>query len=583
MNTHERFRIRSLVLAIAAAFSAGNGIANAQTITPVASCASLATMAFPDTTITDTQLLPAGPTTIIGTTAPGTTLPVFGTFNGTLPVPICRVRGTIKPTSVSNIIFEVWMPVSTWNGKFNGVGNGGTAGNLGLNSMTTDLGRGYATAVTDTGHQSNNSAFAAVSPELIEDFAHRGYHLTTVVGKQIVTAYYGQAPTYSYFTGCSTGGAEALSEAEFYPEDYDGIAAGAPANHYSLMWPGEVWPSWAALPDPAGMRSKLPALNAAAVAACDATDGLMDGLVSDPRKCGWDPVNIQCTGADNPSCLTPAQVNIARLIYAGFKDPTSGAQIWPPYLLGSEDQWGGHLTQSGNPPVNYFQYFVYGNPTWSYDDPTFNMQSAATVNQIYAADATFQPRLDSINPDIRPFGWNGRKLIWYHGWKDQNISPLNSIVFYSQVVAKVAGYPYGFPSAITEQSPIYKAALQKTQNFARLFMVPGMQHCNGGPGPNTFDYLTALEQWVEHGVAPDQMIASHSTGGVVDRTRPLCPYPKVANYIGTGSMNDAANFVCGPEPACVSGACASSAQASCENGVHEDGVSGYVCAPSVSE
>jgi len=541
-------------------------------------------MAFPDTTITDTQLVGPGSTTIVGTTAPGTTTPVFGTATVNLPVAICRVRGTIKPTSVSNIIFEVWLPVSTWNGKFNGVGNGGTAGSLGLNSMTPDLARGYATAVTDTGHQSNNSSFGLV-PELIEDFAHRGYHLTTVVGKQITAAYYGQAPTYSYFTGCSTGGAEALSEAEFYPDDYDGIAAGAPANHYSLMWPGEVWPSWASIPDPAGMKTKLSALNAAAVAACDATDGLVDGLVSDPRKCSWDPVNIQCpAGTDTTSCLTPTQVNIARLIYAGLKDPTTGQQIWPPYLLGSEDQWTGHITQSGNPPVGYHAYFLYNNPNWSYTDPTFNQQSVQTINELYAGDAKYQPSLDSINPDLRPFGWNSnRKLIWYHGWKDQNISPLNSIVFYSQVVAKLAGYPYGFPPAITEQSPIYKAALQKTQNFARLFMVPGMQHCNGGPGPATFDYLTALEQWVEHGVAPTQMLGSHSTGGVVDLTRPICMYPQVANYTGTGSIKDAANFVCGPAPTCVSGACASSMQASCENGVHEDGVPGYVCAPSASE
>jgi feruloyl esterase len=549
MNTDDRWRTRSLALAIGAAISTGYGIANADTTTAVASCESLATLAFPDTTITAAQQLPAGPTTIIGTTAPNTTAPVFGTFNGTIPVPICRVRGTIKPTSVSNIIFEAWMPVSGWNGKFLVTGRGGTAGSLGLSDLVGSVGQGYAGATTDTGHQSNDSAFALVSDELVEDFAHRGYHLTTQVGKQVIAAYYGAPASRSYFTGCSTGGAEALSEVQRYPDDFDGIVAGAPANHYSLMWPGEVFPSWVDQSDFAALTTKLPALNQAAVAACDATDGLVDGLVSDPRKCSWDPVSIQCpTGVDNTSCLNPAQVAQVRRIYQGFADAFTGAQIWPPYLRGSEDQWGGHLSQgtgaNGNPPVNYFRFFVYKNPSWFYTDPAFNMDSAATLNDIYAADLHYAPILDSVDPDLRPFGWNGRKIIMYHGWKDQNIAPLNSVNYYNQVVARVAGFSNGFPSAITEQSPLYKAALKKTQNFARLFMVPGMQHCNGGPGPNTFDALGALVQWVENGVAPDQIMATHSTAGVVDRTRPLCTYPKVATYTGTGSINDAANFVC---------------------------------------
>jgi Tannase and feruloyl esterase len=533
MKTSARWRLRPLVLAIAAA-----------TTTPVAaatSCESLAALAFPDTTITAAQTLPPGPATILGTTAPGTIAPVFGTFNGTLPVSICRVRGAIKPTSVSNIIFEVWMPVSNWNGKFNGVGNGGTAGSLGLNSMVANLGRGYATAVTDTGHQSGNSSFALVSPELIEDFAHRAYHVTTQVGKLIVAAYYGAAPRYSYFTGCSTGGAEALSEAQRYPDDYDGIVAGAPANHYTLMWPGEVYPSWVSQSGPAALISKLPALNKAAVAACDATDGLVDGLVSDPRKCTWDPASIQCTAGDNASCLTAEQVSQVKKIYAGFKDPATGAQIWPPYMRGSEDQWGGHITQgtgpNGNPPVNYFRYFVYDNPSWFYTDPGFNMESAATLDQIYDADLEFKQRLDSIDPDLGPFEARGGKLIHYHGWKDQNIAPLNSINYYESVLA---AHRPGSGKGIGED----RVALRQTQGFYRLFMAPGMQHCGGGPGPNTFDSLGALEQWVEHGVAPDRMIASHSTGGVVDITRPLCPYPQAAVYTGTGSISDAANFVC---------------------------------------
>jgi feruloyl esterase len=532
MNTYDRWRTRSLVLAFAGATTAPALAAT--------SCESLATLAFPDTTIyapipafpvttitttiTDAQELPAGPATIPGTTGPGGF--VGSGFSGTLPVAICRVRGTIKPTSVSNIIFEVWMPVSTWNGKFNAVGRGGTAGSLGLNSMVTPVGLGFASAVTDTGHESNDSSFALVSPELIEDFAHRSYHLTTVVGKQIMAAYYGTAPSYSYFTACSTGGAEALSQAQRYPGDYDGIVAGAPAHHYTLMWPGEVWPSWVSQSDPAALITKLPALNAAAVAACDAVDGTVDGIIDDPRKCVFDPATIQCAAGDNLSCLTPMQVSQVKKIYAGFRDPSTGAQIWPPYMIGSEDQWSGHISQNGSPPVNYFRYFVYDNPSWYYTDPAFNMESVATVNDIYAADRKFAYLLDSIDPDLTAFEKMGGKLIMYHGWKDQNIAPLNSINYYENVVFTIG-------------------SLKKTQQFARLFMAPGMQHCGGGPGPNTFDSLGALEQWVEHGVAPDEMIATHSnSSGVVDIKRPLCAYPKAAVYKGHGSIYEAASFTC---------------------------------------
>jgi len=448
------------------------------------------------------------------------------------------------------------------------MGNGGSAGNLGLNNLSTPVGLGYAAATTDTGHQSQDSTFALVTlngvPEQVEDFAHRGYHVTTDVGKQVIQAFYGQNPNYSYFTGCSTGGAEALSELQRYPTDFDGIAAGAPASGYSLMWPGEVFPSWVASTytntgsgGPAGLQTKMAALNAAVLDACaTSANGAGQRYIDDPRKCSFDPATIQCAaGTNNASCLTPDQVTAVRKIYAGFKDPATGAQIWNPYMRGSEDQWGGHIIQgnsvAGNPPVNYFRSFMYQDPTWFYTNPTtllgdnghgFNMEGAFTLNQIYAADQYWAPYLDSIDPNLRPFQTHGGKVIFYHGWKDQNIAPLHTVEYYESVVARVAGYN-AFPATITPQSAFYQAALKKTQLFARLFMVPGMQHCNGGPGPNTFDVLGALVNWVEHGVAPDQIVATHSTAGVVDSSRPLCPYPQVAKYIGSGNVNDAANYV----------------------------------------
>ena len=253
-------------------------------------------------------------------------------------------------------------------------------------------------------------------------------------------------------------------------------------------------------------------------------------------------MTIQCpAGVDNTSCLNPTQVAQVRRIYQGFTNAFTGEQIWPPYMRGSEDQWGGHLSQgtgaNGNPPVNYFRYFVYKNPSWFYTDPAFNMDGAATLNDIFDADVKYAPILDSVDPNLGPFQKRGGKLIHYHGWKDQNIAPLNSINYFESVVATQRP---GRGNGIGED----RVALRRTQTFYRLFMAPGMQHCGGGPGPNTFDMLTVIEQWVEQGVAPDRIIASHSTGVVVDITRPLCPYPQAAVYTGTRSINDAANFVC---------------------------------------
>jgi feruloyl esterase len=537
MKTTGMWRRQPLAMTIAAACAAGGALVS--THANAATCESLASLSLPNTTITAAQTLQAGAQTITGTTAPGSTT-VLGSFNGTLPVAICRVRGTVIPATGSNVIFEVWMPLTGWNGKFNTVGNGGTAGNLGLNGLVTPVGRGYAAVSTDTGHQGGDSSFAMISPERVDDFAHQGYHLATVAGKQVTAAFYGEAPTYAYFTGCSTGGAEALSEAQRFPADFNGIVAGAPANHYTLMWPGEVYPGWAARADPAGLITKLPALNKAALAACDAVDGVSDGIIDDPRKCSFDPATIQCSGtADNASCLTSAQVAVVRKIYAGLKDANTGAQIWPPYLIGSEDQWGGHINPGNpaatNPPINYFRYFVYDNPSFYYTDAGFNMDGIATAYDILSADRLWAPLLDSVDPNLQPFASRGGKLIMYHGWKDQNISPLNSVNYYNDVVTTT-----GTNAGLTA----YKDALKKTQTFARLFMVPGMQHCNGGPGPNTFDTLTALENWVEKGIAPDKIIATHSTSGVVDISRPLCPYPQASHWNGNGSSNDDRFFSC---------------------------------------
>jgi feruloyl esterase len=436
---------------------------------------------------------------------------------GTLPMPICRVVGKID----ENINFEVWMPAKNqklWNGKFNGVGNGGLAGFINYGAMNAALTRGYATASTDTGHQAflGDGSWALYHPELLIDFGYRAIHLMTRTSKAIVHAYYGRGPRYSYFTGCSGGGQQGLAEAQRYPADYDGIVSGAPANFPTHMWPGELYPAWLTQKGTASEIpvDKLPLITNAVLDACDALDGIVDGVIDDPRKCSFDPLTL--------SFLTAAQRDSVKKIYAGLKDP-SGQQYWPPYEVSSEIGWGGHIGEPFSIPTSYFKFMVFEDPTWDWKTFSFTDPN----NFLIMDDAHYRlgPILNATEPDLTAFKKLGGKLLMYHGWIDQNIAPRNSINYYESVVETMGG-------------------ACETENFLRLFMAPGMQHCGGGPGPDTFDSLAALEKWVERGIAPDKLIASHSTGGVVDRTRPLCPYPEGARYKGRGNPNDARNFFC---------------------------------------
>jgi feruloyl esterase len=268
-------------------------------------------------------------------------------------------------------------------------------------------------------------------------------------------------------------------------------------------------------------NEKLPMIAKAALAACDAQDGLKDGLIADPRRCAFDPAVLQCKGADAADCLTAGQVDSVRRIYEGLKDPVTGKLFWWGYEPSSEEGWPGHIQNPFIVPLSYFKYMAFSNPAW--DWKTFDMAAPKNFASLVSASNLLGPILNSIDPDLTAFQRLGGKLLMYHGWLDQNISPRNSIHYYESV-EEVMG--------------------AETRAFARLFMAPGMGHCVGGPGPNTFDALTALENWVEKKQAPQQIIASHSTSGQVDRTRPLCPYPQVAVYKGSGSIDDAANFAC---------------------------------------
>jgi feruloyl esterase len=445
--------------------------------------------------------------------------------SGNLPA-YCQVKVTAKPVADSEIKIEIWLPAAAdWNGKFVGTGNGGYSGAIGYGDMRNALQRGYATAGSNTGHDGGDLQFGAGHPEKIRDWAYRAIHVMTETARQVVRGYYGKAAAHAYFTGCSTGGHQALMEAQRYPTDYDGIVAGDPGNDRIRLNAGFLW-SWlaankdAASPLPA---SKLAMINRAVIDACDGLDGVKDGLLGDPRSCRFDPGTLLCKGADEPTCLTAPQVTAVRSIYEGARNPRTSQQIFPGWVRGSEAPggrggWSAYFVGQREPArVDFWRYWVFDNPQW--DPRTFDFD-----RDVASADSKVG-FIDANNPDLSAFQANKGKLLMYHGWADPVVPPEDGIQYYESAGKAMGG-------------------TAKIASFFRLFMVPGMGHCTGGPGPSEFDALGALDRWVTEGVAPQKIVASHSTNGAVDRTRPLCPHPQVARWTGSGSTDDAANFVC---------------------------------------
>ncbi len=493
---------------------------NGQTLNAATSCEGLASLTLPTTTITLAQSVGAGafmPPAAAG--APTPTPAATQAFKALLA--FCRVAATLKPTSDSDIKIEVWLPSSNWNGKFQAVGNGGWAGTVSYAAMAEALRRGYATTSTDTGHASPGGSFVLDHPEKFIDFAYRSEHEMTVKAKAIINAFYGRAPTYSYWNGCSTGGRQGLAEVQRYPNDFDGVIAGAQANPRTHLNAWQLSIGQAALNDPAAFIpvSKYPAIHKGVVNACDALDGVKDGLIGNPTRCHFDPQVLACKGDDSPECLTARQVETARTIMSPATT-ARGEEIFPGYAPGAELGWSALVggPEPTSTAIDQYKFVVFKDPNW--DWRTFNLDRDVPI-----ADKVDNGTINAINPNIDAFTQHGGKLLMYHGWADQLVGPATSVNYYNSVVKALGG-------------------ASKTTNSVRLFMAPGMMHCRDGEGPNTFDMVSALEQWVEHGKAPDQIIASHSTNGVIDRTRPLCPYPQVSAYKGTGSTDEAANFVC---------------------------------------
>jgi hypothetical protein len=528
---------RSLTIAVATALGAFSVPAAAAGM----ACQSLAGLSLPDTTITLAAVVPAGTFDPPGATPP-------------ISVTACRVTGSIHPTTDSDIRFEVWMPVSGWNGKFLSAGEGGYAGAINYGGIDGALVRGYAGGSTDTGHVGGNADFAPGHPEKVTDFGWRGKHLQAARSKDLIRAFYGEPARHSYFSSCSNGGRQALHEIQRFPEDYDGVIVGAPANNWTHHFAGFVWNEQALWNTAGGWmaQSKLLAVQAKTLEQCDALDGVRDGVAEDPRRCSFDPASIACpAGADGPSCLTPAQVSAVRKIQAGPRNPRTGAQIYPGYFTsaaGEAASWPAWIT-GPNVPGGSIQGF-FGNAFFArivheipapgvWDFSTFNFDSDMAF-----ADAKTETTMNATEANLAAFRRTnpGGKIIMWHGWEDPAISARDAVDYYEKVVRA------------NEDAP----------GFFRLFMVPGMLHCGGGPGPNSFgqnlaqsrplsnspdhDVLSALERWVEQGVAPKSIVAvkyvNDNPAAGVQRTRPLCAYPKVATYKGSGSTDNAANFDC---------------------------------------
>ena len=506
-------------------------------------CANLAKLQIPSTTITLAQLIPAG--TFSGPPAAfsGTDLTPF---YKSLPA-FCRVVAEAKPTADSDIKLEVWLPASGWNGKLQGIGNGGFAGLIDYYQIGAAMKKGYAATATDAGHSGSpiDASWALGHPEKVVDFGHRGIHEMTRVAKAVIQSYYGSNPKHSYFAGCSDGGREALMEAQRYPTDYDGILAGAPANYWSALLSTAVIDTQALTVDPASFipQSKLPTISAAVLAACDELDGVRDGILNDPRQCHFDPASIQCkSGAESDKCLTALQVAALKTIYDGLHDST-GRQIFPGFMRGAEDGPGGWgLWITGPAPArSLMTYFGFGFYTYMvYEKTDWNYKTFVLAPGMKAAEDKTAAALNATDPNLKPFHSAGGKLILYHGWDDPAIPSVNSVNYYDSVVTAL-----GKPVA---------------DSFVRLYMLPGVQHCGGGPRPDTFgqvgDWLSpedpqhnarvALEQWVEKGTAPGTIIATKPNDDPQkpNMTRPLCPYPESAKYKAPGDPNAAANFVC---------------------------------------
>ena len=490
------------------------------------SCSSLAGVTVADTTITTAEEV-AGGTFAPPTGAALTDLPSF-----------CRVAATVKPSAQSDIKVELWMPVN-WNGKFLGTGNGGAAGAIRYNDLAIGLRRGYAVANTDMGTGPDGVTAVVGNMERVTDYGHRSTHLMTTLSKTLIQQRYSAAPSRSYFFGCSTGGAQGVHEALRYPQDYDGIVVGAMGHN---RVPAHVAGLWAYAVTQTDMTTYLTTAKRqlwadTVMASCDALDGLADGVIGRPDKCTIDPAVLQCASGDGPDCLSAGQVGALRKIYGGPVHSVTGEQIYPGFLRGTELSFSTAVpsptraSEGGNFP---FQW-IWGT-NWNWRTFDFGPDVDVMRNALnFSVDAT--------SGNLSAFRDRGGKMIVFQGLADPIAAPGETVNYLKAVEKAMPG---------------------QSNQFVKLFNAPGMGHCGGGAGPNIFgnfragflespidptqDLLAAVDQWVEKGREPTEIIATKYVGNrgtnAVERTVPLCAWPKVSRYKGTGDVNAAASFSC---------------------------------------
>jgi feruloyl esterase len=509
---------------LAAVLSSANYNARAQATDP---CAALAGVALNGAKVESVQANNSG-TVVDGRGTALSGLPGF-----------CQVRGLATPTPRSRIHFEAWLPLTGWNGRIEMIGNGGYSSVINVGELATLVRQGTAAVATDTGHEGGELDFGYGNDEAIADWGYRAVHESIVSAKALAARFYGHIPRYSYFVGCSTGGHQALMEAQRYPEDFDGILAGDPGNNRTNLNFAFLW-QFLANHEAGNNRHQiltaqdLALVNRAAVKQCDALDGVADGVIADPRQCKFTPAQLRCAAGQTTDCLSDRQVQALEQMYAGARRRDTGKAIYPGWPVGSEtpEGAGGWQTYWANPArpeepqrVDYFRHWVFNDPAW-------NWWSFDWAKGVDAARARMAPLVDAVSPDLSAFERHGSRIILYHGWADPVASATDTIAYYQRMAA----------------------ATPHPANFSVLFLVPGMGHCSGGPGATDFssgidassNIRLALQDWVEKGNKPVRILAVHrqTTAAKASFSRPLCPWPQLAHYNGRGDTTDAASFTC---------------------------------------
>ncbi len=487
------------------------------------SCEDLSKVTLPNTTITLAQNVGAGAFTPPPAAARGGR----GAQNFSDVPAFCRIQATLRPSSDSDIKIELWMPVTaSWNGKLRGTGNGGLGGGVAVNAgaLANGVRLGYATVGNNTGHE-GDSSYALTHPEKIKDFGYRSAHEMTVAAKALMKEYYGIGPKLSYMAEGGGGTIAALSAAQRYPGDYDSIAVTGMSSYLTHHTFGQMWIWQATHKDEASFipPEKYPVLHKAALDACDAKDGLKDGIIGDPEHCEFDPGVTLCKGADGPDCLTAPQVEAAKKIYLGPHNPRTGAEIYSPMYPGSELGWG-VLAGGAAPlgiPVEFFKYFVFKDANWDYKTRPVNFDSDVAL-----ADAPGNSPVNAVDPNLDAFFARGGKLLLIDGWADNQVPCKVAINYYHAVVAKLGE--------------------KKVKQSMRFFMVPGMQHGPGTNGPENFNFdaLALLTDWKENAKVPDQLIVNHFKDGNQAGQRLVCQYPRIATYKGSGNTEDPSSYTC---------------------------------------